>query len=131
MKKSVSKFKNSERGVTLCMALLILSAVLAMSAAIMSLMIGEFKISGDVQKSMMAIYAADAGLEAALYETRKNNNFGRIDCSGLGALSCSVSIDSNFTSDPPCNTGTSCTQIKSTGTNSGFNRKIQASYLNK
>lgn len=129
IKKSVLMFKNNERGVTLYMALLILSAVMAMSAAVISLMIGEFKISGDVQKSMMAIYAADSGLEISLYKTRKEaqGDIAGLDCGVWGlplpALSsCNISI-----------TGTSgaLVAIDSTGTNSGFNRKIQASYSNQ
>lgn len=129
IKKGVSKFKNSERGVTLYMALLILSAVLAMSAAIMSLMIGEFKISGDVQKSMMAIYAADSGLEISLYKTRKEaqGDIAGADCGTWGlslpALSsCNISISG---------TSGALVTIDSTGTNSGFNRKVQASYSNQ
>lgn len=131
MNKQIVKFKESEKGVTLYMSLLILSAVLAMSSAIVILMINEFKIAGDAQKSMMAVYAADSGLEITLYETRKGGTFSRTDCSGLGSLSCGVSIDPNFNSDVPCNSGTNCTQIKSTGTHAGFNRQIQSTYLNK
>src|SRR3989344_3551759 len=129
IKKIVLMFKNNERGVTLYMALLILSAVMAMSAAVIALMKGEFKISGDIQKSMMAIYAADSGLEISLYKTRKDaqGDIAGVDCGTWGLAlpalsSCNISISG---------TSGALVTIDSTGTNSGFNRKIQASYINQ
>lgn len=130
MKKNIAKFKESEKGVTLYMALLILSAVLAMSSAILTLMINEFKIAGDVQKSMMAVYAADSGLEVALYKTRHQSlgDAGDLDCFmyfNIGMpISSSCKVEISGTSEVS-------TIIDSIGTHSGINRKIQSTYQNK
>lgn len=130
MNKQIVKFKESEKGVTLYMSLLILSAVLAMSSAIVILMINEFKIAGDIQKSMMAVYAADTGLEVALYKARHGGELGvnDADCFTYFSLilpsnsSCRVDI-SDTAQDPVI--------INSTGTHLGINRKIQSVYQNK
>ncbi len=126
------KFKKSERGIVLYLTILILASMMAISISIATLFIGEFKISGDIQKSMNAVYASDSGLEAALFYARQNP--ASVDlpdtlCSLAPLLlvlppnaSCVVNITG-------IGSGVDVV-VKSTGTFpvGGFNRKIQAKY---
>lgn len=67
----ISYFMN--KGVSLLLAILILGSVTAIAAAISFLMFREIKISGDVADSARAFYAADTGVEAALYFYKSQN----------------------------------------------------------
>jgi len=135
--KENSKYPEGERGIVLYMTLLIVSSIVAMAAALSSIVIGEFKISGDIAKAMYAVNNASSGLELALYKSRIDeslNNGNRINCNSLVSYSitgCSIDVDLGFTANAPCDGAYSCTKIQSTGTNAGFNRKLQAIYLNQ
>ena len=128
------------------LAILILSSVVISSLAIITLLLGEFKISGDIEDSMKAINSAGSGLEKTLYEARVDDVYpdgpGSVvvdtTCSALGlsSIDCSVNIDPDFTDTPGnlysiCDTTITCTKIESTGTSGSFNRKIQTIYENK
>ena len=136
----MKKCKNNkkQKGVILYITLLILSAMLVMSVTVTSLIIGEFKIAGNLKKSMDAVNSAGSGLEITLYKTRVEESLGTgsTDCNTLGltSLTCVVDVDINFTAQEPCLPAMDpygCTQIKATGTVSGLNRKLQATYSNR
>ncbi len=123
-------FKKNE-GVALYFALLILSSIIVITASVASIMIGQFNISGDIRKSMKAVYAADSGLEKALYEVRKNGqgDAAALDCSGFGltlpmGATCTLSVSGTLVIDGDV-------VIISKGDFSGSYRQIQAVYLNK
>ena len=127
MKNFLNSLHNEKKGVALYMSLLILSAVMAISASIASVLIGQFKISGDVQKAMNAVYAADSGIEKALYEVRRNGqlDIANVDCLNFGLF---LPDGSNCTLDiSGVGSGADVT-ITSKGQNSGFFRQIQALY---
>jgi Tfp pilus assembly protein PilX len=123
-------FKKNE-GVALYFALLILSSIMVITASVASMMIGQFNISGDIRKSMKAVYAADSGLEKALFEVRKN---GRGDAPALDCLAFGLVLPAGAV----CTLDISGTAILggdvilvSKGKFSGFFRQIQAVYKNE
>lgn len=60
-------FKKSKRGFTIFFASLVASLSLAIGLAIYDLLIRELALSDTATESQFAIFAADAGLECALY----------------------------------------------------------------
>ncbi len=123
-------FKKNE-GVALYFALLILSSIMVITASISVLLIGQFNISGDIRKSMKAVYAADSGLEKALFEVRKNGqgDVADINCLAFGlglpvGASCVLTISGTDVLDADV-------ILISKGSFLGFFRQIQAVYLNK
>ncbi|MDP3727625.1 MAG: hypothetical protein Q8R35_03230 [bacterium] len=71
------------RGITLLLVVLILSALLSISLGIIDVVLGEFKISGEISDSFIALYAADQGIERILYDDR----IGSSICPGSGICS--------------------------------------------
>lgn len=61
----------SERGITLLLVVVLISAILSMSIGIFNVLVGEFQISGDAADSFRAFYAADQGIEWVLYRDRQ------------------------------------------------------------
>jgi hypothetical protein len=55
------------KGVTLLLAILISSLVLSIGVGVSTLLIEELKFSATAKESLTAFYAADAGIECALY----------------------------------------------------------------
>ena len=75
----------SSSGITLLLVIVILSALLSIGIGIFNVVIGQIKISGDLNDSFIAFYAADQALERVLFIDR--------NLSGCGV-----------TSNPPCTT---------------------------
>lgn len=73
----------SNKGITLLLVILVLSALLAISIGIFNLVFGEFRISGEISDSFVAFYAADRGMEKLLYMDRVADNVP--GCGGSGA----------------------------------------------
>ncbi|MDP3727104.1 MAG: hypothetical protein Q8R35_00515 [bacterium] len=71
------------RGITLLLVVLILSALLSISLGILDVVLGEFKISGEISDSFVALYAADLGVERILYDDRVGTSI----CPGSGNCS--------------------------------------------
>lgn len=57
----------NNRGMTLLLSILMLSMVLATSLSVSYLVMTGIKLSETVEQSQMAYYAADSGIECALY----------------------------------------------------------------
>lgn len=57
-----------QRGITLLLVMVLLSAILSISVGIFNVVVGEFRISGEVSDSFQAFYAADQGAERAYYQ---------------------------------------------------------------
>lgn len=64
-----------QKGASILLTILIMAALLVIAVGISRLSIGEIKLSQDIEKSLTAYYAADAGVEAALYEERSNASY--------------------------------------------------------
>lgn len=62
---SANKF-SSQKGVSLYLALMIMTILLGIALGINSIFLGQIKILKDLGYSVIAFYAADAGIEEAL-----------------------------------------------------------------
>lgn len=124
MKEKVLKNK----GASILLTLLILTAILAIAFGITGLMWGELKLSQDVPKSLKAYYAAETGIERKLYEIRSdppnNNDIGSPPSCTSGAV-CLEGSDNCYSVD--VNVGATIT-IKSYGCYKGIKRAIEVSY---
>lgn len=120
--------RNKEKGVSLLLTILILTAILSIALGVSTLMLVEMKVSQEVPKSLRAYYAAEAGIERKLYEIRKEANFSDIGsgpdwCTGTGK----VCLDSDACYAVDVTTGTT-TYIKSYGCYKGVRRAIEVEY---
>ncbi len=61
-----------QEGVTLLLVIVIVSALLSISVGIFNVVYGQIKISGEINDSFLAIYAADQGMERIFYRDRVN-----------------------------------------------------------
>jgi Tfp pilus assembly protein PilX len=70
---NMKTFKQShERGVTLLVAMVITATLLLVSTGVVALAVKEASISNTAKNSQFAFYAADSGIECALYWLTKN-----------------------------------------------------------
>lgn len=83
------KNNNLEKGVAIYLVVIIVSALTAVSLNIASIIIGGSKMTSNAGDSVKAFYAADTGIEYALYNALENNN-----CSDI--VSGSVGSDSKY-----------------------------------
>lgn len=59
-----------EKGIALLLTMIILSAGSLIAMLIATIVVIQFKLSSDVNNSMIAVYAADSGVEWQLYQIR-------------------------------------------------------------
>lgn len=69
--KKLKQYKRQE-GVTLLLAILVLSAILAIAFSLATITFIEIRSSGDLVRTEPAYYAADAVSEEALYKVKRN-----------------------------------------------------------
>lgn len=88
-----------KKGVTLLLAVFISSIAISIGLGIFAIIFGELEISGSAKESLIALYAADSGIECALYWDIKQQAFSTstsnaINCAGssftVGGSSLSV-----------------------------------------
>jgi Tfp pilus assembly protein PilX len=75
---------SQQRGAALFLTMVIMSGIFAIGIAVMSLLIGEVRTSRDIGHYIPAIYAADTGIERALYQIRINGTFPAGTCQNAG-----------------------------------------------
>ncbi len=97
MKKFISKFKQ-DKGVTLYIAIVVTSALLLVSFAIADVTLKQAALASINRDSHIAFFAADTGIECALYWDLKNTFGG-----SAFATSTTASIDCNGDSSNPEN----------------------------
>jgi len=61
------KIKN-EKGISIYLALMVMSILLALSLGISTILFGQMKIMKEMGYSVIAFYAADTGIEKILYD---------------------------------------------------------------
>ncbi len=66
------KIHNSNKGVSLYLALMIMGILLAIALGISAIFIGQTKMLKEMGDSVIAFYAADAGIEEVLSGDRNN-----------------------------------------------------------
>lgn len=59
---------SNQKGISLLFTVLITSLILAVSLGISALLIQEMRMMGEIGYSVIAFYAADSGIEAAVYD---------------------------------------------------------------
>jgi hypothetical protein len=136
--KIFSKQKNSSKGYTLLFAVLVSSLVLAIGISILTISRKEFLISTSTRDSSAALWAADGGIECAIFGEQNGaftttvDNTGRIGCSvpmSITAvnLQTPTASEGNFTFNARFgSSGTSCaivtvTKYKDTNNKLKFN----------
>ena len=96
-----------KQGVTLLLAIFISALALSIGLGIFAIIFGELGISGTSKESLEALYAADSGVECALFWDIKQQAFSTstsnsISCAGsafsVGGSSLSV-FDLNFSNN--------------------------------
>lgn len=98
----------NKKGVTLLLAVLVSSIALSIGTGIFSLLFSEIEISGSSKDSVIAFYAADSGLECALYwELLKNKDSSVPNTFSTNGSSITCN-DTLYTSVVSC-TGVNCT----------------------
>ena len=73
-----------QRGFTLLIAILVISIVLAIGLSVLNITLKEFILSGIARESTIALNAADAGMECALYWDRSSQG-GRFNVGASGS----------------------------------------------
>lgn len=63
-------FNNNQKGIALLLTVIIISIVLLIATLISNIVITQLKLAGDINDSVIAIYAADSGVEWQLYQIR-------------------------------------------------------------
>ena len=137
---------HSQRGVSLFLAIIVLSIILAIVFGLSAILVGQIKILRGIGKSVVAIYAADTGIEQALNdifestfkrrypdtgETLMDNDAtyhvdvvcceaGTADCAFVAISDCPVGIG---VMDPTCKATVFC--IRSFGEFQGIRRAIE------
>lgn len=89
------------------LAVFISSIALAMSLGIFIIIFGELGISGTAKESFVALYAADSGVECALYWDIKQQAFSTSTATGINCAGNAVTVggsalsvfDLNFPND--------------------------------
>ena len=64
---------HAQRGVSLFLAIIVLSIILAIVFGLSAILVGQIKILRGIGKSVVAIYAADTGIEQALDDIFESN----------------------------------------------------------
>ena len=72
--KKIKKHFNSQKGVALYFSMIIMTIILALALGISTLIVGQFKMVGEMGYSVAAFYGADTGLEEGLYKYYIENN---------------------------------------------------------
>lgn len=85
------KIKN-QKGVSLYLTIVILSVLTACLLTLIGISISQIKIIYALGHSVTAFYAADTGIEQALYRIRKQGNLADIPETFIGGAKYSVSI---------------------------------------
>ncbi|MBX4189373.1 pilus assembly PilX N-terminal domain-containing protein [Candidatus Parcubacteria bacterium] len=104
-------YKIKERGITLFIAMIVTATLLLISTGIVTLAVREAKISSTARESQHAFYAADTGIECALYWSAKSPVVAgsTITCNNTVSPVFNgypFTFDVNFSPDPYCATVT-------------------------
>ncbi|MBU0476700.1 hypothetical protein KKB68_01665 [Patescibacteria group bacterium] len=112
-----TKLQNN-RGISIYITLLIMALLLAMGLGMSAILLGQIKIIRGMGNSVIAFYAADTGVEWALYNIRKEEGNGNVSESWDTDYGYSVTTN-------PCDLKI-C--IKSLGTFKETKRAIEVKY---
>lgn len=127
--------RDAQRGVTMLLVAVIVSALLSISVGIFNVIYGQIRISGDINDSFLSFYAADQGMEKTFYRDRV---LQEIVCSGCNCFTdpnVAVTSGACYTAAVSKNCSGGGTDVVSTGQyqcsaspNRVVKRGFQASY---
>ena len=156
-KFQVSSFKFQERGITIYLAMLMLSTALTTAIFVSTVFVREFKISKEVADSLKAVYAADTAMEYTLYQSRVDTTFSSFDIVvannhlKLPTGSCETTVYATAAANKKCivdayllvppgttgvpgcpitSTAPDCTRIVTKGSYGAINRAMEIVYEN-
>tara|TARA_B100000745_G_scaffold168274_1_gene110070 strand:- start:5142 stop:5600 length:459 start_codon:yes stop_codon:yes gene_type:complete len=111
--------KNTQKGFTLFIAVLVGSLMLAIGFSIFNLTFKELLLSASARDSQIAFYAADTGLECALYYDQAEDSFITTGPGGLNVNCAGQNVPVNRTAGSGVyswewwlDTGGLCTKIE-------------------
>ncbi len=81
-----------QKGVSLLLVVVLLSALLSVSIGIFNVVLGQIRISGEIADSFIALYAADQSIEKILYLDRIKEDICEVegpDCYVAGPVDVS------------------------------------------
>jgi len=108
---------SKQKGVSLYLALMIMSILSAVALGLISISISGIKIARGFENSVMSFYAANTGIEHSLYNIRKQGESGMVsDSLEQTSYDVSVIIDGEDVT------------IKSMGTFRNTKRAIEVNY---
>lgn len=115
---------HSANSQTLYLTIVLMAILSAMVLGVTTIIVGGTKIVKGLDDSVKAFYAADTGIEQALYRTRGNSP----DCNNFSGdfNDSNYKWEVNITYNTVC--GGSGTIIQSTGSYYGVIRKIEVKY---
>lgn len=84
------KLINKQKGVSIFLAIVILTSILAIALGVTSIILPQIKTSGNISDSIKAVFAADTGIECSLYNIRKTPTV----CDGVTMMTNNTSFAS-------------------------------------
>jgi hypothetical protein len=120
----------STKGTILYFAILILSIIFTISIGLSLIIFGQIKIQREIGHSVIALCAADTGIERALYEIYTTSTANPFPFSVSGNLDNGATFEANAyaSSSGQCGASTLYYCIKSRGTFKETTRAIDASF---
>ena len=115
----------SQKGITLYLALAIMTIVLAIALGLSTIFIGQTKMIREMGYSVIAFYAADTGIEEVLVDRANPSSI----CTELSPCSLGQAkyyLDIKADTDPECDADNFC--IKSVGSYRETKRAIEIEY---
>jgi len=82
----------NQKGITLLLAVFISSLILTLGMGIYTLLFGQVGFSSTAKESLLAFYAADSGIECALFWDIQNNSFSTSSTSDITCNDDSFSV---------------------------------------
>jgi len=111
--------KKSQEGIALYIVIMILTVFITVVLALTNISLSQIRVSWQSGDSVKAFGAADSGVENALYNIRKIDNFDNISQTNL-ATDLSYTVDIDYT--------TTSATIQSKGVFRNVRRVIEARY---
>jgi len=121
----MKKFRQNtanQNGLALLFAVIILSIVLLIAVFIVNVVVTQLKLAGDINNSVAAIYAADAGVECQLYKIRQSVSLNCYTSGGQITMSNGAAISTTVTGSAPNFT------VKSLGSFRDVRRQFEVSF---
>jgi hypothetical protein len=117
-------YLKGKKGSILYLAIVILGFIFVVSSSLSFIIVSQLKIQREMGNSLIAFFAADSGVERALYAIFKENNLSFSTTSSVGSATFVVSVYPKS----ECETFVNYYCIKSKGIYRGTTRQIEASF---